>query len=282
LTWLYTSQLPRLRDYLDISIKQRDGIEYILLRLFDLSDRLLVPDLQAICYQELREVLGVDWIPSSDFVKLLYDVTTPMSQLRQYIIEVCTFEILDDSVPDFEREAWKGLLDDVEPFSQDVSKALIRSSTGRMERRAARTHPYNVNGFKQLRQKLALSSLAREAGKRQDGVPPEPPIDDLDGLINKIYENMAEVLWEENFPEESVPWPHAMPSERAMAGAGWYHFPQQDHPDTAVCINCKMEFHEWNADVKPFLLHQTQSPDCPFVKATEMGLRPPVFSSFAI
>jgi hypothetical protein len=166
LTWLYPSQLPHLRDYLDISTKQRDGIEFILPRLFGLSDRLLVPDLQAICYQELREVLGVDWIPSSDFVKLLYDVTTPISQLRQYIIEVCTFEILDDSAPDFEREAWKGLLDDVEPFSQDVSKALIRSSTGKMERRAARTHSYNVNGFKQLRQKFALSSLAREAGKR--------------------------------------------------------------------------------------------------------------------
>ena len=62
--------------------------------------------------------------------------------------------------------------------------------------------------------------------------------DDPDGLVKAIYDNMAEIFYDESRHKEGKPWPHAMPSETAMRGANWYHFPKEGSADDARCIHC--------------------------------------------
>lgn len=282
LTWLYTSQLPSHAYYADVCIRLREDISVVFLRLLSVADKYIAPDLEALCYERIRDLLHDYYCPSFTFVRELYNLTPSASQLRRYIIEAGTYMLLEESVELFMRDMWKELLDDVEPFSHDVSKAVIRSTPLKTDQKPAMVHPYHIVYFKKLREKGAIcSSFRSRSGNDCATPPPETDIDDPDGLIKKICDRIATLKWKDK-DEDSIRWPHELPSERAMSGAGFYHDPTSESPDKSYCMHCEIELSDWEPDQKPFLRHQTVNPDCPFVQATEMGLRPPILPRFVL
>lgn len=281
LTWLYTSRFPSHTDYADICVRLREEIGIVFLRLLSMSDKYIAPDLEALCYEQIREVLSDDTCPSVEFVRGRYDVTIPASQLRHYVVEMGTYNPLDETIPLLFRDKWKGVLDDVESFSHDVSRAIIRTTALKTDQRPKTTHPYNITHFKKLREKETVSSSLRcRSGRKCETPPPETDIDDPDGLIKTICSNIAGIQWDDDKDLDSIRWPHKLPSERAMRGAGLYHAPTMEEHDRVRCTRCEFESVGWKPDHKPFLTHQKLSPDCPFVLATEMGLQPPLLPDF--
>lgn len=59
-------------------------------------------------------------------------------------------------------------------------------------------------------------------------------------------------------------------SINAMKAAG---FEYTGIGDTARCNSCDLEISDWNIDIKPFIIHSSNSPECPFVCSIRLELK---------
>ncbi len=67
-------------------------------------------------------------------------------------------------------------------------------------------------------------------------------------------------------------WPSTCPNPTAMACAGFHqvHYDSKLQ-DLVVCPDCHIEFFKWSHDDDPLKDHTTQSPECPFVRQTQLA-----------
>jgi Inhibitor of Apoptosis domain/BTB/POZ domain len=278
LTWVYTSSLPSVHDYLEISISRREDVEFLFLRLYGMADRFIAPGLQILAYERIRETLS-HMAPWEAWVKELYEITDPKSQLRQYIVLCCVHDILKGDA--------MGLWDDVleyEAFAADVSRITARR--GALQDLNNTVHPHDMEEYRQLRTVVAMrAALTSSEGlprhiignalKRDSDGAPHP-------LIKGLITRMDMAACQANLRKNSVKWPHQNPSTSAMRAAGFFHYPE-DEPelhDQVKCIHCDMEFFGWMKKEQPFTKHRETRPQCPFVVAVEMGLEPPLLPYF--
>lgn len=277
LTWVYTSQLPSLPEVVDICVRQREDIEYTYLHLFAMADKFLAPDLQARCYAEIRQIFQPEVIPESKFISQLYDVTLPSSQLRQYFVMICAYDLVSDP-EEMGGDAWHDVMESNETFAADVSKAI--ATRGRRDAATLSRHPYDLQEFARLDfQKKLLAAFFSEATAHGEllGITDSEA---SQGPLEEIRKQMLFVSHPRNLPEMVTDWPHAVPSTEAMRAAGWYHFPAAKDSDQVRCLYCGTVAENWKAQDLPFKVHRETDPDCPFVQAVEAGLQPPLLPRF--
>lgn len=57
-------------------------------------------------------------------------------------------------------------------------------------------------------------------------------------------------------------WPHAKPSDRLMAAAGFYYI---GFSDAVICRYCRLGLLDWKEYDSPYHEHSNYSPNCPYV-----------------
>lgn len=61
-------------------------------------------------------------------------------------------------------------------------------------------------------------------------------------------------------------WSMITPNAQVMIDAGFYY---TNISDRVICVHCDALFHKWTETDRPFHIHRTKSPRCPFVMAME-------------
>jgi hypothetical protein len=286
LTWLYTGSLPSVLDYISISVARQEDVEFLFLRLFAMADRFLAPDLKNLSYLRLREVFGLKMIPTAEWVEELYEVTTPQCQLREYIVASCVHNLRQIRRP----TNWYDVIEASESFAADISKVFAREKPQSGEK--IDTHPYEMEQYRQLRQRAAIASAWYSAEVR----PGQPNTDlvasddfrakgsktALNPLIEQLNKNIENAACEDFRPIMTAKWPHKNLSTEAMRRAGWYHHPEPGKLDRVRCLHCGSEAYDWGDQARPFWEHQQKNEDCAFVEAVDLGLKPPLLPYFYV
>ncbi|KAI1002905.1 hypothetical protein K3495_g5299 [Podosphaera aphanis] len=61
---------------------------------------------------------------------------------------------------------------------------------------------------------------------------------------------------------KSMKWPHKYLSAQDLAGAGFFYFPTQIHPDNVACFLCHRALDGWEESDDPLTEHLKHSPNC--------------------
>jgi hypothetical protein len=79
-----------------ISNKTKPPIDQLLVELWVLADKLLIPSLQNAVIQELEKLRAFHKTTSTKFLHYVYDKTGPGSPLRRLFVHWCAFNVASD------------------------------------------------------------------------------------------------------------------------------------------------------------------------------------------
>ena len=112
--WLYTGSV----------LKPPSTTAECLTRVYVLGDRLQCPDLQSVCYKEIRFVLQKTQWPSVAAVKYLYENTASGCELRTFYAEVVSWDILHKIYT--RSSQWDAMMESTIEFAADVGKCIAK------------------------------------------------------------------------------------------------------------------------------------------------------------
>ncbi|EXJ82852.1 hypothetical protein A1O3_06667 [Capronia epimyces CBS 606.96] len=122
--WLY------IGGYLDttypslVRSRQRDFKDDYYLKVYLMADRLMVPGLQLLSFQRIREIFGdkAATLPSRDFLHSLFSEGVPLA-LQMHVLEHAAYWFFKSS-----KDEWAALFTIYDRFGTEMALAKIRSA----------------------------------------------------------------------------------------------------------------------------------------------------------
>lgn len=249
--WLYKNEMPTMHDMLQIPPARRQSPPIMLLRLGAMADRLIVPELQFLCYDWIREYYSSIQIPDLAFIEELCLSTEAGSELLSYFTDCCCYGILVDGKSD----KWSPILAVSDTFAAAVGRRLpVRISI------TEKYHPSSAWRYRTFGRDHG-SFLARFLWTELD-THEALRLKDLNGVVtefDKVCLEMSRTLALQprctTLSTAVRDWPHKDPSKIDMREAGWYHFPTADAADQVRCLHCKKVEKKWPKEENPWNWH---------------------------